>query len=223
MRPRGAVQGTRAGESALPAVLQIALRHGAWGPGFKLPHHRQLPFHSTPPDPSNVYPGAAPTVRGQRLGVCCRKVGRVFVALFRVLGFVLPGPVSVRGPAIFSPPGGFALGAAVPIAHLILAAVTMTPGQTVLPCWPRDNSNESWPTPDVAHARLHAHRLGRSAHPTYSQGSAPQVAGRGRVVLFYLISYGRFDGRPPSLVNRLHEGTGPAALAVGDGGTILAA
>src|SRR5207249_7496073 len=99
---------------ALPVVAQVALIMVVAGLGFRI---TAAPFHFYAPD---VYQGA-PLVGAALLAFIPKVAG--FVALIRVLGFVLPDFVAPRAGLV-----GMALSDQVPIVFWFLAAFTMFAG-----------------------------------------------------------------------------------------------
>jgi NADH-quinone oxidoreductase subunit N len=143
------------------------------GLGFKI---TAVPFHFYAPD---VYQGA-PTVGAALLAFVPKAAG--FVALLRVLGFILPPGVSVRGHI------GMALGDQGPILFWFLATITMFVGN-LLALW-QNNLKRLLAYSSIAHAGYMLIALAvapylRPAGATASAGSDGIEA-----LLFYLVAYG---------------------------------
>src|SRR5262249_3840755 len=98
----------------VPLLAQVALVMVVAGLGFRI---TAVPFHFYAPD---VYQGA-PTVGAALLAVVPKVVG--FVALLRVLGYVLPMGLLPRNGLV-----GMGLSDHVPVLFWFLAAVTMSLG-----------------------------------------------------------------------------------------------
>ncbi len=150
--------------TAIPAIAEIALVLIVAGLGFRI---TAAPFHFYAPD---VYQGA-PTVGAALLAFVPKVAG--FVALLRLLGFVLPGAVL--------PPTGLGLSTDTPILLWFLAAVTMFLGN-LLALW-QDNLKRLLAYSSVAHA----------GYMLIALAAAPFLRPEGgglEAVLFYLVAYG---------------------------------
>jgi NADH-quinone oxidoreductase subunit N len=151
----------------------VALVMVVAGLGFKI---TAVPFHFYAPD---VYQGA-PTVAAAILAFAPKVAG--FVALFRVLGFVLAGDWSPE------PGRGLALSDQVPSLFWILAAVTMTLGNLLALL--QDNVKRMLAYSSVAHAGYML--MGLAAAPDL-RGSLDRLSSGVSgldVILFYLVAYG---------------------------------
>jgi NADH-quinone oxidoreductase subunit N len=154
----------------IPAIAQVALIMVVAGLGFRI---TAAPFHFYAPD---VYQGA-PTVGAALLAFIPKLAG--FVALLRVLGFVLPAGVPARGGLI-----GMGLSEQVPILFWFLAVITMFLGNILALL--QDNVKRLLAYSSVAHA----------GYMLIAVASAPYLAGAGTgmdgvaALLFYLVAYG---------------------------------
>src|SRR5581483_8598450 len=128
------LQQTAVGE--LPALAHLALITIVAGLGFRI---AAVPFHFYAPD---VYQGA-PTPGAALLAYVPKLAG--FVALLRVLGFVLPPEISVRGGLI-----GMGLSDQAPVLLWFLAAVTMFLGNLLALL--QDNLKRLLAYSSIAHA-----------------------------------------------------------------------
>jgi NADH-quinone oxidoreductase subunit N len=159
----------------LPAVTQVALVMVVAGLCFRI---SAVPFHFYAPD---VYQGTATAVAGLLAWV--PKVAG-FVALFRVLGFVLPEvfltQADTRNSLAARP--GLLLGLSVPMLMWILAAVTMTLGNVLALL--QDNVKRILAYSSVAHAGYMLIAL--AVAPNLPRGSVGGID----AVLFYLVAYG---------------------------------
>jgi NADH-quinone oxidoreductase subunit N len=149
--------------SGLPALAPAAVVLILAGLGFRI---TAVPFHFYAPD---VYQGTA-TPNAALLAFVPKVAG--FVALIRVLGFVLPGSIST----------GFSLMAQMPSLLWILAAVTMTLGNVLALL--QDNLKRLLAYSSVAHA----------GYMLIGLAVAPSLRGEGLdggidAVLFYLMGY----------------------------------
>jgi NADH-quinone oxidoreductase subunit N len=148
----------------LPGLAQVALVMVIAGLGFRI---TAVPFHFYAPD---VYQGT-PTAAAAILAFVPKVAG--FIALFRVLGFVLPG-ASVTG---------LASAAQVPGLLWILAAVTMSLGNLLALL--QDNLKRLLAYSSVAHAGYMLIGLAVASH----LHNDPVGSGLD-AVLFYLVAYG---------------------------------
>jgi NADH-quinone oxidoreductase subunit N len=162
------------GASGLPRVAVIALIMVIAGLGFRI---TMVPFHFYAPD---VYQGT-PTVVAALLAFVPKVAG--FVALLRVLGFVLVPTVAPRNDLI-----GVALSEQGPILLWILAAVTMFLGNLLALL--QDNLKRMLAYSSVAHAGYMLIAL--AVAPYLRQQAARGLPGPDGVeaVLFYLVAYG---------------------------------
>jgi NADH-quinone oxidoreductase subunit N len=161
--------------SGLPRVAVIALIMVVAGLGFRI---TMVPFHFYAPD---VYQGT-PTVVAALLAFVTKVAG--FVALLRVLGFVLAPTIAPRNDLI-----GMALSEQGPILLWILAAVTMFLGNLLALL--QDNIKRMLAYSSVAHA---GYMLIALAVAPYLRKQAIHDGLPGpdgvEAVLFYLVAYG---------------------------------
>ena len=161
---------TQATARDVPVIGQVALVMVIAGLGFRI---TAAPFHFYAPD---VYQGA-PTVGAAFLAFIPKVAG--FVALVRVLGFVLPVGVSARGGLI-----GMGLSEQVPILLWFLAAITMFLGNILAIL--QDNIKRLLAYSSVAHA----------GYMLIALATAPYLAGTSNgpdgvvALLYYLVAYG---------------------------------
>jgi len=159
--------------AGLPAAAQLALVMIVAGLGFRI---TAVPFHFYAPD---VYQGT-PTVAAALLAFVPKVAG--FVALVRVLGFVLAGQAG----------SGLALGAEAWMLFYILAIFTMTLGNLLGLL--QDNLKRLLAYSSVAHAGYML--IGLAVAPQLHQGGGiagvhrEEIAGGVDAVLFYLVAYG---------------------------------
>lgn len=165
LQEQRALHATQTGSLAsIPVIAEIALVLVVAGLGFRI---TAVPFHFYAPD---VYQGA-PTVGAALLAFVPKVAG--FVALLRVLGFVLPGAVQ--------PPVGLGLSTDTPLLLWFLAAATMFVGN-LLALW-QDNLKRLLAYSSVAHA----------GYMLIALAAAPYLRPEGgglEAVLFYLVAYG---------------------------------
>ncbi len=150
----------------IPVVAAIALVTIVAGLGFRV---TAAPFHFYAPD---VYQGA-PTVGAALLAWVPKIAG--FVALLRLLGYVLPVGVQPRDLV------GTALSEQVPILFWLLAVITMTWGNLLALL--QDNLKRLFAYSSVAHA---GYMLITLATAPYLR----QNAGGVEALLYYLVAYG---------------------------------
>jgi NADH-quinone oxidoreductase subunit N len=165
-----------AGVGAVPRISYVALIMVLAGLGFRI---TMVPFHFYAPD---VYQGTA-TVLAALLAFVPKVAG--FVALLRVLGFVLPAEISPRGGLI-----GLALSEQVPILVWFLAALTMFLGNLL--ALQQDNLKRLLAYSSVAHAGYML--IGLAAAP-YLRRAALMPGGYDAPdgvasLLYYLVAYG---------------------------------
>jgi NADH-quinone oxidoreductase subunit N len=163
----------------LPAVAQIAVVLVVAALGFKI---TAVPFHFYAPD---VYQGTA-TVNAAVLAFAPKVAG--FVALLRLLGFVLPAEVLANvhpGGTANAPELGQALSAQVPILLWFLAAVTMFLGNLLALL--QDNLKRLMAYSSVAHA---GYMLIALAVAPYLRTGRPEDVDGIEALLFYLVAYG---------------------------------
>lgn len=181
----------------LPGLAAVAMVLVVAGLGFRV---TAAPFHFYAPD---VYQGA-PTVGAALLAVVPKVAG--FVALLRVLGFVLPDGVLGRG-AVTSPEGallhpgaiGQALSNQVPILLWFLAAVTMFLGN-LLALW-QDNLKRLLAYSSVAHAGYILIALAVAPYLRHDPNAADGV----EALLFYLVAYGAMTIGAFGVISYLHS------------------
>jgi NADH-quinone oxidoreductase subunit N len=154
-----------------PGIARVALVMIVAGLGFKI---TAVPFHFYAPD---VYQGT-PTVAAALLAFVPKVAG--FVALLRVLGFVLAGHAG----------SGLALGAEVPGLFYLLAVVSMSLGNLLGLL--QDNLKRLLAYSSVAHAGYML--IGLTVAPQLFQmgavsGQKPELVGGIDAVLFYLVAY----------------------------------
>jgi NADH-quinone oxidoreductase subunit N len=154
----------------LPALAPVALILILAGLGFRI---TAVPFHFYAPD---VYQGA-PTVGAAMLAFIPKAAG--FVALLRLLGFVVPANVSLRAGYI-----GEALSDQVPILLWFLAAITMFVGNLL--ALVQDNVKRMLAYSSVAHAGYMLMALAVAPFLRLEPGGPDGVAS----LLFYLVAYG---------------------------------
>jgi NADH-quinone oxidoreductase subunit N len=158
----------QAGVDELLGLRGVALIMVVAGLGFRI---TAVPFHFYAPD---VYQGA-PTVLGALLAVVQKAAG--FVALLRVLGFVL---LSTDGHI------GMALSQQVPILFWFLAAVTMFLGNVLGLL--QDNVKRLLAYSSIAHAGYMLVAL--AVAPYLRQAEAGTAPDGVEALLFYLVAYG---------------------------------
>ncbi len=161
----------------LPGLALVALVMVVAGLGFRI---TAVPFHFYAPD---VYQGTT-TAAAALLAFVPKVAG--FVALIRVLGFVLPalplaGTGVLESRPTFSPP----LGDQVPFLFWIVAAVTMTLGNILALL--QDNLKRLLAYSSVAHAGYLL--IGLAVAPRLTPDSTAPLGGV-EAVLFYLVAYG---------------------------------
>ncbi|HYT88573.1 MAG TPA: NADH-quinone oxidoreductase subunit N, partial [Gemmataceae bacterium] len=161
----------RTSQPDLPAVAQIAMILVVAGLGFRI---TAVPFHFYAPD---VYQGTA-TVNAALLAFVPKVAG--FVALLRLLGFVVPAEVVASTHHL-----GQALSAQVPILLWFLAAVTMFLGNMLALL--QDNLKRLLAYSSVAHA---GYMLIALAVAPYLRSSHSQGVDGIEALLFYLVAYG---------------------------------
>jgi NADH-quinone oxidoreductase subunit N len=154
----------------VPVIASVALIMVVAGLGFRI---TAAPFHFYAPD---VYQGA-PTVGAALLAFVPKVAG--FVALLRVLGFVMPVGEPARGGLI-----GMGLSEQVPILFWFLAVITMFLGNILALL--QDNLKRLLAYSSVAHA----------GYMLIALASAPYLAGISNgpdgvvALLYYLVAYG---------------------------------
>jgi len=153
----------------LPAIAHLALIMVVAGIGFRI---TAVPFHFYAPD---VYQGAS--AGGAALLAFVPKVAG-FVALIRVLGFVMPADISPRDGWL-----GVGLSDQVPILFWFLAVITMFLGN-VLALW-QENLKRLLAYSSVAHAGYMLIAL--SVAPYLTGDSGPNAI---EALLYYLVAYG---------------------------------
>jgi NADH-quinone oxidoreductase subunit N len=161
---------------APPVIALVALIMVLGGLGFRI---TMVPFHFYAPD---VYQGT-PTVLAAVLAFVPKVAG--FVALLRVLGFVVPPEAASPAKLI-----GMALSEQVPILLWFLAAVTMTLGN--LMALRQDNLKRLLAYSSVAHAGYMLVALAVAPYLRKAAGAAAGFADIDGVeaLLYYLVAYG---------------------------------
>jgi NADH-quinone oxidoreductase subunit N len=175
--------GDARGQGVLPGVALVALVMVVAGLGFRI---SAVPFHFYAPD---VYQGTT-TPAAALLAFVPKVAG--FVALVRVLGFVLPNLVQVpslpEAARVLTPESIFSseqpLGDQMPVLLWIVAAVTMSLGNLLALL--QDNVKRLLAYSSVAHAGYML--IGLAVAPKLTAASAP--VGGVEAVLFYLVAYG---------------------------------
>jgi NADH-quinone oxidoreductase subunit N len=165
---------SQAGSDRVPWTVQVALVMVVAGLSFRI---TAVPFHFYAPD---VYQGA-PTIVAALLAFVPKVAG--FVALLRVMGFVVPGMLLM--PTEKTQPG-FALGNQVPMLLWILAAVTMSLGNVLGLL--QDNLKRLLAYSSVAHAGYMLMAL--AAAPYLLRRDTPSASTGIEAILFYLVAYG---------------------------------
>jgi NADH-quinone oxidoreductase subunit N len=162
----------------LPAVAQVAVILVVAGLGFRI---TAVPFHFYAPD---VYEGTA-TPMAALLAFVPKVAG--FVALLRLLGFVLP---TVSGGVVGSlhlP--GTALSDQAPVLLWFLAAITMSLGNVLALL--QDNLKRLLAYSSVAHAGYMLIALASAPYLRPSDGATAAAGADGvESLLFYLVAYG---------------------------------
>src|SRR5262249_4535861 len=153
----------------IPMVAAIALITIVAGLGFRV---TAAPFHFYAPD---VYQGA-PTVAAALLASLPKVAG--FVALLRVLGFVLPAGVQPRADMI-----GAGLSEQAPILFWFLAVITLTWGNLLGLL--QDNIKRLLAYSSVAHAGYMLITLATAPYLRQSGSGADGV----EALLYYLVAY----------------------------------
>jgi NADH-quinone oxidoreductase subunit N len=161
----------RAGTGDLPAVAQVAVVLVVAGLGFRI---TAVPFHFYAPD---VYQGTA-TVNAAVLAFVPKVAG--FVALLRLLGFVLPAEVQ-RANYL-----GSGLSAQVPLLLWFLAAISMFLGNLLALL--QDNLKRLLAYSSVAHAGYMLIALAVAPYLRDAQGTSGKDGIE--ALLFYLVAYG---------------------------------
>lgn len=155
----------------LPAITQIALIMVVAGLGARI---TAVPFHFYAPD---VFQGA-PTIGGALLSFLPKVAG--FVALLKVLGFMLPSTVTPRDGYI-----GLAISNQTPMFLFFLAAFTMTIGNLLALL--QDNVKRILAYSSVAHA---GYMLMAMASAPYLRHAGVDGMDGVQSLLFYLAAYG---------------------------------
>jgi NADH-quinone oxidoreductase subunit N len=175
-----------AGKEGLPGIAAVALVMIVAGLGFRI---TAVPFHFYAPD---VYQGTS-TGAAALLAFVPKVAG--FVALLRVLGFVLAGQSGT----------GLALGVQVPMLFYILAAVTMSLGNLLALL--QDNLKRLLAYSSVAHAGYML--IGLAVAPYLERGTTGGVD----AVLFYLVSYAAMTVGAFGVLTYLNSARQPVAGA----------
>ena len=176
----------------IPMVAAIALITIVAGLGFRV---TAAPFHFYAPD---VYQGA-PTVGAALLAWLPKIAG--FVALLRVLGFVLPAGVQPRDMI------GAALSEQTPILFWFLAVITMTWGNILALL--QDNIKRLLAYSSVAHAGYMLITLATAGYLRQESGGADGV----EALLYYLVAYGLMTVGAFALLAYLHTAERPVETA----------
>jgi NADH-quinone oxidoreductase subunit N len=180
----------RAEARDLPGIAQVAVILMIAGLGFRI---SAVPFHFYAPD---VYEGTA-TPMAALLAFVPKVAG--FVALLRLLGFILPG----AGPALH--PVGTALSAQTPILLWFIAAITMSLGNVLALL--QDNLKRLLAYSSVAHA---GYMLIALAAAPYLRGSADAAGPDGvEALLFYLVAYASMTIGAFAVIVYLNSGERP--------------
>ncbi|MCI0680794.1 MAG: NADH-quinone oxidoreductase subunit N [Gemmataceae bacterium] len=153
----------------IPLLATVALITIVAGLGFRL---KAAPFHFYAPD---VFQGG-PTVMAALLAWVHKATG--FVALLRVLGFVMPPHVQPREFI------GVALSEQTPIVFWFLAVITMTWGNAL--ALVQDNLKRLLAYSTVAHAGYMLITLATAPYLRHEAGAVDGV----EALLYYLIAYG---------------------------------
>lgn len=169
----------------IPLIAQVALIMVVAGLGFRI---TAVPFHFYAPD---VYQGTA-TVCAAMLAFVPKVVG--FVALLRVLGFVLPPGLRPESGQI-----GMGLSDHVPVLFWFLAAVTMILGNLLALL--QDNIKRLLAYSSVSHA----------GYMLVALASAPYLRSRGgpdgvEALLYYLVAYGTMTIGAFAVLSYLNDG-----------------
>jgi NADH-quinone oxidoreductase subunit N len=169
---------SQAGANHVPWTVQVVLVMVVAGLSFRI---TAVPFHFYAPD---VYQGA-PTIVAALLAFVPKVAG--FVALFRVMGFVVPGMLLMSTEiSTEKTQPGFALGNQVPMLLWILAAVTMSLGNVLGLL--QDNLKRLLAYSSVAHAGYMLMAL--AAAPYLLRRDTPSASGGVEAIVFYLVAYG---------------------------------
>ncbi len=167
----------RAEARELPAVAQVAVILVVAGLGFRI---TAVPFHFYAPD---VYEGTA-TPMAALLAFVPKVAG--FVALLRVLGFVLPGIPASAEPGMPLP--GTALSDQAPVLLWFLAALTMSIGNVLALL--QDNLKRLLAYSSVAHAGYMLIALASAPYLRPTDGGANAAGPDGvEALLYYLVAY----------------------------------
>jgi NADH-quinone oxidoreductase subunit N len=168
----------RAEPRDLPAVSQVAVILVVAGLGFRI---TAVPFHFYAPD---VYEGTA-TPMAALLAFVPKVAG--FVALLRLLGFVLPGTSGPAEPGLPLP--GTALSEQAPVLLWFLAALTMSVGNVLALL--QDNLKRLLAYSSVAHAGYMLIALASAPYLRPTEGGAIAAGPDGvEALLYYLVAYG---------------------------------
>lgn len=159
-------------QAEVPAISQVALIMVVAGLGARI---TAVPFHFYAPD---VFQGA-PTIGASLLAFLPKVAG--FVALLKVLGFLLPAGVSPRDGII-----GMAISNQTPMFLFFLAAFTMSVGNLLALL--QDNVKRLLAYSSVAHA---GYMLMALASAPYLRQSGVDAGPDGvQSLLYYLVAYG---------------------------------
>ena len=181
----------RAEARDLPGIAQVAVILVVAGLGFRI---TAVPFHFYAPD---VYEGTA-TPMAALLAFVPKVAG--FVALLRLLGFLLPGATESG-----LHQAGTALSAQTPILLWFLAAITMTLGNVLALL--QDNLKRLLAYSSVAHA---GYMLIALAAAPYLRGSTDTAGPDGvEALLFYLVAYGSMTIGAFGVIVYLNSGERP--------------
>jgi NADH-quinone oxidoreductase subunit N len=182
----------------LPAIAQVAVILVVAALGFRI---TAVPFHFYAPD---VYEGTA-TSMAALLAFLPKVAG--FVALVRLLGFVLPS-APLDGAADLHRVGT-ALSEQTPILLWFLAAISMTLGNVLALL--QDNLKRLLAYSSVAHAGYMLIALAAAPYLRSAADGAPASAGADGVeaLLYYLVAYGAMTIGAFGVIAYLSSGTRP--------------
>jgi NADH-quinone oxidoreductase subunit N len=171
--------------STIAGTAQIALLTIAAGLGFRI---TAVPFHFYAPD---VFQGTS-TSGAAFLSYIPKIAG--FIALIRVLGFIVPGSVNMHGHS-----AGVALTEQTPTLCWFLAVLTMTLGNVL--ALMQDNLKRLFAYSSIAHA---GYMLVALATAPYLGGADSATSGVA-AVLFYLVAYGAMTLGIFAVIAMLHR------------------
>lgn len=155
----------------MPGIAQVALIMVVAGLGARV---TAVPFHFYAPD---VFQGA-PTIGATLLSFVPKVAG--FVALLKVLGFVVPAGIPLRDNHI-----GMAVSAQTPMFLFFLAAFTMSVGNVLALL--QDNVKRLLAYSSVAHAGYMLMALAAAPYLRSTGVAGPDGV---QAILYYLVAYG---------------------------------